>query len=130
MAADPFVRTAAVLFAVNGLGFGIPAIIGMRSLATGHGVAMVMGFPAYGGGPFERMGLKSTVGLLTVFLLVCLLEVGAAFLLWNGAKAGAILGLAILLPGAVFWWGFALPIPPILATAWTSLLIWKWNTLG
>ena len=47
------------------------------------------------------------------FLLVCILEAVAGFLLWRGSMAGAVLALVLLPLGGVFWWGFALPIPPI-----------------
>lgn len=89
----------------------------MWSLAKGHGVPNVMGFPSYGGGPFERIGLKSTVPLLGAFLLVCILEVVAGVMVWQGRAAGAWLGYALLVPGAFFWWGFALPFGPVLAVA-------------
>lgn len=88
-----------------------------------------MGFPAYGKGPFERIGIQTTVPLLSAFLLVCLLACVAGWLLWSGAKAGAILSLVLLPLGAIFWWGFALPIPPILAVVWTVLIMLNWQKL-
>lgn len=116
-------RVAAVLFSLSGIGFGACAAYGMWSLAKGHGVPTVMGFPSYGGGPFERIGLKSTVPLLGAFLLVCVLEVVAGVMVWHGLRAGAWLGYALLVPGAFFWWGFALPFGPALAAA-RSILTW------
>jgi len=36
----------------------------------------------------------------------------------------------VLLPvGAVFWWGCALPIPPIFAFVWTALVLLNWQAL-
>jgi hypothetical protein len=29
--------------------------------------------------------------------------------------------------GGVFWWGFALPIPPLLALVWTTLILRSWQ---
>ena len=95
----------------------------MWSIASGHGVPTVLGFPSYGGGPFERHGIRSTVALLGLFLLVCILEVVAGVLVWQGRAAGAWLGYALLLPGAVFWWGFALPFGWVFAVA-RSVLTW------
>ncbi|HUR24871.1 MAG TPA: hypothetical protein VM327_02525 [Candidatus Thermoplasmatota archaeon] len=46
--------------ALTGLGFGLPAIHGMMSLASGKGVPLLFGFPSYGGGPFERHGICTT----------------------------------------------------------------------
>jgi len=88
-----------------------------------------MGFPAYGRGPFERVGIPTTVPLLAVFLLVCILEAVAGFFLWRGSMAGAVLALVLLPVGGVFWWGFALPIPPIFALVWTMLILLSWQAL-
>src|SRR5690348_6298526 len=115
---------AAAMLALTGIGFGVPGLLGLRSVAAGQGVPLVMGYPSYGGGPFERHGVATTVPLLVAFLLVCALEVVAAALVLRASRAGAILALALLVPEAIFWWGFALPIPPILAAARTALLAW------
>lgn len=122
-------RVAAILHWVTGLGFGIPAVLGIRNLAAGRGILYFMGFPTYGKGPFERIGIESTVPLLSVFLLICLLGCFAGWLLWSGARAGAILSLVLLPLGAIFWWGFALPIPPIGAVVWTALILLNWQQL-
>jgi hypothetical protein len=90
---------------------------------------MILGFPAYGRGPFERVGIPTTVPLLAGFLLVCILEVIAGWLLWNGYTPGAILAIALLPVGAIFWWGFALPIPPIFALVRTILIVLSWRSL-
>ena len=89
-----------------------------------------MGFPAYGRGPFEAHGISSTVPLLAGFLIVCLLEGVAGWLLWGGHQSGAILALALLPFGAVYWWGFALPIPPLLAVVRTALIVAGWQGLS
>ena len=122
-------RIAAILLAFTGLGFGIPGIFGARHLAAGNGVWTFMGFPAYGGGPFERMGIQSTPALLYAFVAVCALEVVAAVGLWIGARWAAILTLALLPFGATFWYGFALPIPWIAAGIRTVLVVAQWQAL-
>lgn len=66
-------RVAAVLLWISGVGFGIFCIPAIRNLLTSRGIPHVMGFPAYGKGPFERVGLPATVPLLAAFLLVCIL---------------------------------------------------------
>lgn len=129
MAADVAVKVAAALLLLSGIGFGVCAVIGIRSLAAGHGVPLVMGFPSYGGGLFERHGIPSTVPLLAGFLAVCLLEVLAGVLVWQGRLAGAWLSLALLVPGVVFWWGFALPFGWVFAAVRTALLVWRWSAL-
>ncbi len=123
------VRVAAVLLAFNGVGFGVCCLPGIRNLLSGRDIPMILGFPAYGRGPFERIGVRTTVPLLAAFLLVCILECVAGWLLWNGHTSGAILAIALLPFGGIFWWGFALPIPPIFAIARTVLILLSWGRL-
>lgn len=120
-------RTAAVLLLFNGVGFGVPCVLAIRNLLAGRGIPFIMGFPAYGRGPFERIGISTTVPLLAAFLLVCSLEIVASGLLWSGDKLGAILALVLLPLGAIFWWGFALPIPPFFAVVSTVLIVLNWQ---
>ena len=106
------IRAAAILCWVNAIGFGVFTIPAMARVRAGKDIPMVMGFPAYGRGPFEAHGIRSTVPLLAGFLFVCVLEGVAGWLLWGEHRSGAILAIAVLPLGAVYWWGFALPIPP------------------
>ena len=123
------IRAAAALFVFTGLGFGIPVVPAIRNLAQHRDIPYLFGFPAYGRGPFEQHGLKTTIPLLVAFGLVCAVEILAGALLWSGHRNGAILGLAALPFGAVFWWGFALPIPPLVAAARTVLIVAGWSRL-
>ena len=52
---------AGLVSLVLGLGFGIPGVIGLRHFAERGEVWTFMGFPAYGGGPFERFGIETSV---------------------------------------------------------------------
>lgn len=122
-------RIAAGLHWFVAVGFGVFCFPAIRNLLTGQPIPMVMGFPAYGRGPFERVGIPTTVPLLVAFLLVCILEAVAGFLLWGGNRSGGILALVLLPAGAVFWWGFALPIPPLIAALWTIFILLGWQTL-
>jgi hypothetical protein len=123
------VRVASVLCWVSGVGFGVFTLPAMRNLLAGRGIPIVFGFPAYGGGPFERYGIETSVPLLAAFLLVCVLEGVAGWRLWGGHKSGAWLALALLPFGAVFWWGFALPFGPVFALARTILIVISWRSL-
>lgn len=89
----------------------------------------VFGFPAYGRGPFERAGIRATVPLLVGYLLVCFLEVIAGWFVWRGSKAGAILAIALLPFGAIYWCGFALPIGPVFAVVRPVLIVSSWSEL-
>jgi hypothetical protein len=129
MGVSASIRVAAILLWITGVGFGGFCLPAIRNLLTGRDLPIVMGFKAYGGGPFERIGIRTTVGLLTAFLLVCTAQGVAGWLLWGGDKAGAILALALLPVAALFWWGFALPFGPLLALASTILILIEWRSL-
>lgn len=122
-------RVAAILHWFIAIGLGVFCFPAIRNLMNGRDIPLVMGFPAYGRGPFERIGIPTTIPLLVAFLLVCILEMVAGFLLWNSYKSGAILALVLVPVGGVFWWGFSLPIPPIFAFIWTILILLGWQTL-
>jgi hypothetical protein len=129
MTAQIGLRLAAAFLWLNGLGFGVFAVPAIRNLLTGRDVPIVMGFKAYGGGPFERHGLPTSVWLLAAFLLVCVTECVAGYLLWNGHRGGAVLALGLLPFAAVFWWGFALPFGPLLAIPEIALILLNWRGL-
>ena len=122
-------KAAAVLLWIIALGFGYPCLLSIKNLLTEGTIPYFMGFPAYGGGPFERHGILTTIPLVAGFLLINILEGVAGGQLWGGYKSGAILAILLLPVGAVYWWGFALPIPPIFAIARTILIILCWSGL-
>lgn len=119
------VRLAAVFSFILGLGFGLPCAYGIRYLSRTGEVWTFLGFPTYGGGPFERIGIRTTVPLLVAFLVVCGLEVVTGWLLWRGLGAGAVLAVALLPFELAFWIGFALPFGPLLGLARAILVIRK-----
>ena len=67
-------RIAAVLFWVGAAGLGLSCLACIRSLAAGRGTAVVLGYPTFGGGPFERHGIPTSIPLVSAFLAVCLLD--------------------------------------------------------
>jgi hypothetical protein len=87
-----------------------------------------LGYPAYGGGPFERHG-PTTVPLVAAFLVVAALDCMARWFLWGSHSWAAVLGLALVPVGAVFWWGFALPYPPLIALVRSLLILVGWRVL-
>lgn len=86
--------------------------------------------PTYGGGPFEDIGIQTTVPLLVLFLLVCVADLIAGWLLWHHRRAGAVLALALLPPEFAFWIGFDLPAGPVLGLARTALVLLGWRSLS
>lgn len=122
-------KAAAVLSWVLGIGFGLPCAYGIWYLASHGDIWTFLGFPTYGGGPFERAGLTTTVPLLVAFLIVCAAEVLAGWLLWRGLLAGGVLAVAILPFEAAFWVGFALPFGPVLGVPRSILVLLAWSSL-
>jgi hypothetical protein len=106
-------KAAALLAWAPGLGFGLPCIYGIWYLADRGHVWTFMGFPTYGGGPFEGIGVETTVPLLAAFLPVCVAEMVAGWLLWRNQRAGGLLALALLPVDFAFWIRFALPLGPV-----------------
>jgi hypothetical protein len=129
MSVPILLRAAAILSWFLALGLGVPCLMAIRNLSRGRGIPLVLGFPAYGGGGFERHGFPTTIPLVAGFLLVCIFEALAGGLLWGGYRAGAILALVLLVPGTIYWWGFDLPYPPIAAIIRTVLILLAWQGL-
>ncbi|HWJ82990.1 MAG TPA: hypothetical protein VNS55_12200 [Nocardioides sp.] len=113
---------AAASSALVGLGFGIPCLLGMIHLARTGEVWTFLGFPTYGGGPFERIGVPTTVPLLGGYLAVCVAELVVAALILLDSPAATALSWALLPLEAVFWIGFALPFGPPFGIARVVLL--------
>lgn len=120
-------RTAAALSWMSGLGFGVPGIYAIWYLVDRGSIASLMGYPVYGDGVFENYGVSTSVTLLVAFLAVCVAECVAGWLMWGYSRSGAILALALLPFGLVFWIGFSLPFGPILAIARTTLILMSWS---
>ena len=120
------VKLAAVLSIILGLGFGLPCAYGIWYFSTTGVVWTFLGFPTYGNGPFEGIGIQTTVPLLVTFLVVCGLEVVTGWLLWRGLRAGAVPAVALVPIELAFWMGFALPFGPPLGLARAILVMTKW----
>jgi hypothetical protein len=116
-------QAAAILAWISGLGFGLPAVFGLRYFVQYHEVWTLMGFPTYGGGPFERWGITTSVPLLAGFIAVCATELVVGVLLWSDVSIGLWLAVALLPFELVFWIGFALPYGAILGAVRTVLVI-------
>jgi hypothetical protein len=111
-----------VLAWVAGFGFGLPGAYGAAYLTRHAEVWTFLGFPTYGGGPFESWGLP-TLPMQMAFVLVCAAELIAGNLLWLRRPAGRTLSLALFPVEAFFWFGFALPFGFILGAARVALTV-------
>jgi hypothetical protein len=119
----PAPRVAACLAWITGLGFGPLGVYGTAYFIRHGNVWYFMGFPTYGDGPFEDIGVPTTAALLTGFVAVCAVELVAGVLLWKRLRAGLWLSLALLPFEATYWLGFALPAGPLLGAARTIAVL-------
>jgi hypothetical protein len=123
------IKLAALCLWISGLGFGLPCIYGIWSALKGKGIAYVMGFPTYGNGPFEKIGVHTTSAFLFGFLFVCVLECIAGWGLWNGDKGCGVMSFALIPLEMLFFIGFALPFGPIFLLIRIILLLISWQAL-
>ena len=114
---------AGLLSVLLGLGFGLPCAVGIRHLSRTGEIWTFLGYPTYGHGPFERVGLPTSIPLMAGFLVVCTAEVVVGVLIWSGAPHADTLAYALLPFEALFWTGFALPFGPPVGLARTILLL-------
>ncbi len=82
------------------------------------------------GGPFESLGIDALIVAGIIYVVVSALKIMAAYWLWHSRKDGAVLGLILLGLSMVFWYGFALPLGPLLGIAQLVLLLLVWSTLS
>jgi hypothetical protein len=116
-------RAAGTLSVLLGLGFGLPGVFGIRHFAQTGGVWTFMGFPTYGDGPFERIGIPTSTPLLAAFVAVCVAEIAAGVMLWAGVRYAPAVSYALLPFEIAFWIGFALPFGLVLGVARTVLML-------
>jgi hypothetical protein len=124
-------RIAAVLTWVYVAGFGLATIpVAIFLLRRGRLPVFAGLFESYGG-PWSARFQPSTFALLLMaFLIVTLVAAWAAWLAWKGSKAGAALALILLPIEAIFWFGFALPIPWLIGVVRAVLIALAWKSLG
>lgn len=82
------------------------------------------------GGPFESLGIDALIVAGIIFVVVSAIKFLAAYWLWHSRKDGAVLGLILLGLSTIFWYGFALPLGPLLGIAELVLLMLVWKSLG
>lgn len=80
-------------------------------------------------GPFESLGIDALIILGIIFVVVNAMKLMAAYWLWRSRMDGAVLGLILLGLSTIFWYGFALPLGPLLGIAQLVLLVVVWRTL-
>ena len=81
-------------------------------------------------GPFESLGTDALIVAGIIYIVVSALKIMAAYWLWHSRKDGAVLGLILLGLSTIFWYGFALPLGPLLGITELVLLMLVWKDLG
>ena len=123
-------RAEAVVTWAYAAGFGIPAVpVGVYLLQHGSLPSFFGLFEMYGGPWSSRLDDAPFVVLLAGFAGVLAASAWVAWGVWRGSRRGALASLALLPVEAVFWIGFALPIPWIVAVARVALLAAAWRRL-
>jgi hypothetical protein len=107
-------RASALLHGLTGIATAVVISWELVAMARQGHTVNLMGLPALSG-PFERLGIERVVRLGWVFVGLSSLEVLAGMLLWQRRRSGAWLSMSLLPAAAVFWVGFALPGPPLVA---------------
>lgn len=106
-----------------GVWFGVPCVFGLLHFIHTGQVWTFLGFPTYGEGPFQRIGVPTSVALLAGFVAVCVAEVAVGALLLAGVAYAPAASYLILPFELAYWVGFALPFGPLLGLARTALLL-------
>ena len=124
----PSVTAASVLFYFDAFAWGVGVVPTLYFAFTYKVLPSVFGIRLMGG-PFESLGIDALIVAGIGFVVVSAFKVLAAYWLWNCRRDGAVLGLVLLWPSAIFWYGFALPLGPLLGIAELVLSIMVWRTL-
>jgi hypothetical protein len=123
-------RVAAIVTWVYALGFGLPTVpVSIYLLRIGHLPSFYGLFEMFAGPWSASASDRTFVVLLLLFGAATLVAVGSACWLWQQRRIGAVLNLAVLPVEAVFWIGFALPLPWVTGLARVVLVALAWNSL-
>jgi len=125
-----YAQTFAILTWLYAAGFGVTAVpVAVFLLRRGTLPEFFGLFPMYGGPWSSRLRDGAFAMLLIVFLFLTMVASWAAWLVWDGSEAGAILCLVLFPVEAIFWLGFALPIAWLIGIARAVLLVLAWTSL-
>ena len=130
----PAITAASILCYVVGVGWQIglaPTIVYMiRYRALPIRNLPVLGQIRALSGPFEVLGMGAMIPLALLFLVINLLHLLAGTRLWQSRREGGNVEIGLLALSTVFWFGFALPIPPVVGLLEAGLLAAGWRSLN
>lgn len=123
-------RVAAVVAGAYAVGFGLPTVpVSIYLMKEGSLPSFFGLFDMYAGPWSHGFDDGTFVVLLISYLPVTAAAAYAAWQLWRGSRRGGVLSLALLPLEAVYWLGFALPIPWLLGAARVALVAAAWKHL-
>jgi hypothetical protein len=129
----PAITAASILCYIHGVGWPIgiaPTIVyTIRNRTLPIRTLPIVGPIRALSGPFEVLGMDAMILLAVLWVAINLLQILAGYWLWKSRRKGGILGISLLAVSAVFWWGFALPIPPVVGLLLAGLLAAGWKSL-
>ena len=123
-------RVAAVVTGAYAVGFGLPTVpVSIHLMKEGSLPSFFGLFDMYAGPWSHRFDDGTFVVLLISYLPITAAAAYAAWQLWRGSRRGGVLSLALLPLEAVYWLGFALPIPWLLGAVRVALVAAAWKHL-
>ena len=123
-------RAYAVVTWAYAAGFGLPAVPVAIYLGRNGSLPWFGGlFPMYGGPWSNRLEDDQFIALLLGYLVLLVVVARAAGRVRQGSRRAAGVSVVLLPVEAVFWVGFALPIPWVLGAARVALLVAAWPRL-
>ena len=123
-------RAAAVLTWIYAAAFGLPAIPISAYLVAQGTCPRLWACSRRTAVRGRTRRTPNLLALLAAFLGVTILAAWSAWWLWRGRRSGAVVNLALLPIEAIFWLGFAVPIPWLFGIARAVLLAASWASLG
>ena len=97
-------------------------VLTRRALPTVAGIRLMSG-------PFERLGVEGLVVAGLMFVVISAFKLLAAYWLAQARRDGAVLAFILLGLSSLFWYGFALPLGPLLGVPQLALLVLAWRDL-
>lgn len=123
-------RGAAIVTWIYAAGFGLPApLVAAYLLRHGRLPSFFGLFDLYSGPWSGRLSDTQFTVRLGAFAVLLIVPTWSGWLLWKHRRSGAVLNLVTLPIEVVFWLGFALPIPWILASQRAALVALSWPSL-
>ncbi len=124
-------RAAAIITWGYAAAFGLPTIpVALYLAQRGLLPTFLDLFPMYGGPWSESVNDPTLITLLVGYLLVTALAAWSAVQVHQGSRRGAVVNLALVPIEAIFWIGFALPLPWLIGAARLFLLALSWSDLS